>query len=102
MVADRWKNDRQNIGKRGALVAAALERTPASQDKQATAALADELLNHAKLVVREEARFHTTEDQAAIAEQFLTRPRESAGQLLRVLDAEPQEFVVGRLFLELM
>ncbi len=58
--------------------------------------MADELLDHPQLVVREKRRLDASEDQPSVGEQLLPRPREASCQLIGALHVQPHELVLRR------
>ena len=88
-------HDRQHVGDRRPRVAALGERPPAAEHQQSAAAVVDEVRNHAELIGREVVRLDAAEDEAAVLKQLGAGAREAAGQIVRPVDVEPHELVLG-------
>ena len=90
------EDDRQHVGDRRSGVAALRERPRPAEHEQAAAALLDEVGNHAQLIAGEGAGLDAAENQPAVGKELLARLRESAEQVIGIVDAEAEVFVVGR------
>ena len=88
-------HDGQHVGDRCAGVAALGERPPAAEHQQASAAVVDEVGDHAELIGREVVRLDAAEDETAVLEQLGAGARKAAGQIVRAVDIEPHELVLG-------
>ncbi len=80
--------DRQNVRDRCAGVATFGKGARAADHQQSAAAALDELGDHPQLIARERGRFDVAQDQAAILEQLFAGLRESAEQMLGIVDAD--------------
>ena len=94
--SQRIEHDGQHVGDRRARIPALGERPVAAQHQQPAAAPVDEVGDHPELIRREVVRLDAAEDQAAVPEEVGARRREAPGQLVRPLDAEAEELVLGR------
>ena len=85
----------QHVRDRRARVAAAGEGVASAERQQTAAPLVDEVGDHLQLVAGEEARFHRSQNQAAIGIQLRPGIGEPALQLFSVVDVQAQELVLG-------
>ena len=89
------QHHRQHVGYWRPRIAALCVGPLPTEHQQAAAAFADKVGDHSELVGGEVIRLDAAQDNGAVLEQFFTGPGESTDQILRVLDADPHEFVFG-------
>src|SRR5688572_33482467 len=71
------------------------ERTPSAEQQQPAAPLAHKIGQHPQLLEGEERGFDAAEKDGPVAEQLFSRLRKSGDELETVLNAQPQELVLG-------
>ncbi len=67
-----------------------------TQHEETTPSLAHEISDHGQLVAGEEACFDTTENQASVLKQLLSRPGEATTEFLSVVHIQSKELVFRR------